>query len=284
MAASDQPTNVVALPTFAAPIGVFPVVGVVGAAGSRLALEKFFRTLPTDAGMAFIVVARLAAKEQRSLVAALQARTDLPVLTASDGLLLQSDQIYLVPSGMQPTLHAGRLHLEAVANSPERRRFDPFLVSLAAEQGANAVALLLSGDGEDGVAGLQAVKAQGGLVLVQEPQEAAHPALPRRGAATGLADCVDKVTELAQWLVQRRGDLANQPAPQQQDEQFLQNLRRRHLPQSAVTGQPLHPARRRSLQPHRRRHWSPLCPYHPPATPQGSGGAGGARQERQRSH
>ncbi|MCE7984971.1 MAG: PAS domain S-box protein [Caldilinea sp. CFX5] len=247
--ASSRPTGALDLSSTTPLSGAFPVVGVVGAAGSRLALEKFFRTLPTDAGMAFIVVTRLAAKEQRLLSAALQARTDLPVSVATDGVLLQSDQIYLVPSGVQPTVAQGRLHLQPIANTPAHRRFDPFLTSLAEEQGANAVALLLSGAGEDGLAGLQAIKAQGGLVLVQEPNEAAHPALPRRGAATGIADCVGKAAELAQWLVQSRGDLANQPLPEQnQDEHFLQTLPALLAQIAGQTGHDLSHYKRSTLQ------------------------------------
>jgi PAS domain S-box-containing protein len=224
-AAPSQPASGVAIPTLVTINGALPVVGAIGAAGSRLALEKFFRTLPTDTGMAFIVVTRLAAKEQRLLATALQARRDLPVVTATDDLLLQSDQVYLVPSALQPTVEQGHLRLAPLADTPAHLRFDHFLTSLAEDQGANAVALLLSGAGEDGIAGLQAVKAHGGLVMVQAPNEAAHPALPRRGVAIEVADCVDKVAELAQWLVQSRGDLANLPANDlSQDEQFLQTL------------------------------------------------------------
>jgi two-component system CheB/CheR fusion protein len=225
LAAPSQPTGALDLPTTTPMTGVFPVVGLVGAAGSRLALEKFFRTLPTDTGMTFVVVTRLAAKEQRLLLTALQARTDLPVLVATEGVLLENDQVYLVPSGLQPTVEQGRLHLQPIAAPAAHRRFDSFLISLAVEQGANAVALLLSGAGEDGIAGLQAIKTHGGLVAVQDPNEAAHPALPRRGVATGLADCVDKAGEVAQWLVQTRGDLANlSPSPLHQDDEFLQSL------------------------------------------------------------
>lgn len=201
-ASSPAPTvTVAALP--------FPLVGLVGGAGSRQALEAFFRNLPADCGIAFVVVTRLAAKEHQHVVEAINARTNMPVVTAADGAAVQIDQIYLAPPGVQLTIEQGvfRLHNFTRERAQGHRCLDPFLTSLAQAQGENAVAILLSGTGEDGVAGLQQVKAHGGLVLVQEPNEAAHPALPRRALA-GAVDFSGGAGELARYLVQVKGDLA----------------------------------------------------------------------------
>jgi len=209
----------------AAVTGSFPIVGIIGAAGSRQALEKFFRSLPTDTGMAFLVVTRLSAKEQRLLATALEARTDLPVQIVTTNTVLQIDQVYLAPPSVQLTVEQGQVKLQSTSRATALPRLDTFLSSLATDQGANGIAILLSGVGEDGITGLQQVKAQGGLVLVQDPEEAAHPALPRRATAAGVADYVGKAGELAQWLIQRKGDLATiQPPPEQGDERFHQQL------------------------------------------------------------
>ncbi len=187
----------------------FPVVGVVGGTGSRQALETFFRHLPDDSGIAFIIVTRLAAKQQLQLRAALTARTNMAVVVATDGVALQADQIYLAPPTLQITVNNGQLQLQNRAPSALRHLLNPFLRSLAADQGENAVAILLSGTGEDGVEGMCAIKSSEGLTLVQEPDEAAQGALLRRFIVTGDADLIAPLSELARQLVQRKGDLAH---------------------------------------------------------------------------
>jgi len=189
----------------------FPTVGLVGAAGSRQALESFFRTLPDDSGMAFVVVTRLAAKHNQQLSAALEARTDMPVMIAADGAPIQADHVYIAPPGVELTLEQGQFRLQNLDRTAAQGPLDTFLTALATDQGDNAVAVLLSGMGEDGIAGLQQIKAQGGMILVQDPNDAAHAALPRRGVALEGVARIGTASELAQYLVQSKGDLANLP-------------------------------------------------------------------------
>ena len=191
----------------------FPVIGLVGSAGSRQALETFFRNMPNDTGMAFIVVTRLAGRHLNALPAEISARTDMPVLTAADGATLQPDHIYLAPHGVHLTLTGGMLRLQNPDHTAATSLLDTFLFSLAADQGKNAVAVVLSGTGKDTVAALQSIKAQAGLILVQDPEQAAHPALPRRAIATRVADLVAAIPEIALHLVHARGDLAEVQAP-----------------------------------------------------------------------
>lgn len=220
----SQPTIDATIATYATTVLPFPVIGIVGAAGSRQALETFFRNLPDDAGMAFVVVTRLPAKHNRQLATAIEARTDMPVVTAADGAVIQVDHVYIAPAGIQLTVEEGRFRLQNPNRSAPQTPLDLFLTSLANEHHENAVAILFSGTGEDGILGLQQVKAQNGLSLVQEPDDAAHPALPRRAVAAALADIVGKAGELAQRLVQMRGDLAQSSLAvnQEQEESFSQ--------------------------------------------------------------
>lgn len=186
----------------------FPVVGVAGNTGSRQALEILFRNLPDDSGLAFVVVARIATKQQTKLRAAIEARTNMPVLAAADGVSLLADHVYLAPPGVELTVHNGQLRLQSANRAALRTLLNTFLTSLATDQGSNAVGILLSGTGEDGVEGMMAIKAHGGLTLVQNPDEAAHGALLRRFIATGSAEIVASTGELVQRLVQAKGDLA----------------------------------------------------------------------------
>jgi len=194
--------------TAAGPVLPFPVVGIAGGAGSRQALELLFRNLPDDSGLAFVVVSRIATKQQTQLRAAIEARTNMPVVAAADGVHLQADHVYLAPPGIQVTVSAGYLRLHNASRSTLRTLLNTFFSSLATDQGSNAVGILLSGTGEDGVAGMATLKAHGGLTLAQDPDEAAHGALLRRLIATGAVERVANTGELVQHLVQTKGDLA----------------------------------------------------------------------------
>jgi two-component system, chemotaxis family, CheB/CheR fusion protein len=72
---------------------------------------------------------------------------------------------------------------------------------LAEECGERAICAILSGTGTDGSIGLKAVKEKGGLVIVQDPQEAAFDGMPRSAIGTGGADLVLPVAQIPQALV-----------------------------------------------------------------------------------
>ncbi|MEZ4728121.1 MAG: chemotaxis protein CheB [Caldilineaceae bacterium] len=104
----------------------FPVIGLVGAAGSRQALESFFRNLPDDSGMAFVVVTRLTAKHNQQLAAAIAARTDMPVTIAADGAAVQADHVYIAPPGVQLTLEQGAFACKTLTGMAAQDRWIPF--------------------------------------------------------------------------------------------------------------------------------------------------------------
>ena len=79
--------------------------------------------------------------------------------------------------------------------------FDFFLRSLAEECGERAICAILSGSGTDGSLGLKAVKEKGGLVIVQDPEEAAFDGMPRSAIMSGSADLVLAVAKIPQALV-----------------------------------------------------------------------------------
>lgn len=192
------------------------LVGIVGTAGSRQALDLLFRNLPDDSGMAFIVVVQMAARQISQLPALLQKRTNMPVVVAADGVSLQSDHVYVAPAGLQLLLDENGLRLQHATQVTTAQTMDDaalgpldsFLHSLATTCQAEAVAILLSGTGTDGIVGLKKLQQVGGLTMVQDPEEAAHAALPRRAINAGVAAVVATAGELARQLVQQRGILA----------------------------------------------------------------------------
>ena len=93
----------------------------------------------------------------------------------------------------------------------QRAPIDLFFRSLAAQHGDD-FAIVLSGAGSDGSVGIKAVKEAGGIILVQDPDEAEYGSMPRSAVATGLADFVLPVREIAARLPELIRNRRNPPS------------------------------------------------------------------------
>ncbi|MGB7933744.1 MAG: chemotaxis protein CheB [Gammaproteobacteria bacterium] len=170
---------------------ILPVVGLVASAGGMDAYKAFLGTMPANNGMAFVLIPHLDPRHE-SLMAPLLARhTEMRIMEARDQQPLQPDHIYVIPPNRHLTLRAGVIQL---SHPPEKVggeiAIDPFLFSLADDQQERAICVILSGTGNHGTLGLKAVKAGGGMVMVQEPSTAEYDRMPRSAIDTGLADYV----------------------------------------------------------------------------------------------
>ena len=180
----------------------FPVVGLGASAGGLDAFRKFFDALPANCGMAFVLIQHLDPKHQSMMVDLLTGHTPMKVLQATDGMQLERDHVYLIPPGAYLAIEDGTLRLsKPLERHGARMPFDFFLRSLAEECGERAICAILSGTGTDGSLGLKAVKEKGGLVIVQDPEEAAFDGMPRSAIMSGGADLVLTVAKIPQALV-----------------------------------------------------------------------------------
>jgi two-component system CheB/CheR fusion protein len=181
----------------AEPNPAFPIVGIGASAGGLEALESFFHHLPDKSGLAFVVVQHLDPNYKGMLVELLARATPMKVLQAKDRLRVESGRVYVIPPNKDLSILHGVLHLlEPVATRGLRLPIDFFLRSLAADQGAGSVGVILSGMGSDGTLGLAAIKEKGGAVFVQTPASAKFDSMPRSAIDAGLADVVAPVEEL----------------------------------------------------------------------------------------
>ena len=169
----------------------FPVVALGASAGGLDTFKKFFDALPANCGMAFVLIQHLDPKHQSMMVDLLTGHTPMKVLQATDGMQLERDHVYLIPPGTYLAIADGTLRLsKPLERHGARMPFDFFLRSLAEECGERAICAVLSGTGTDGSLGLKAVKEKGGLVIVQDPEEAAFDGMPRSAIMSGGADLV----------------------------------------------------------------------------------------------
>ena len=176
--------------------GHFPVVGLGASAGGIDALKAFFSAPSGFKWMAYIIVVHLPFDQPSLLAQLLQKITPTPVSTIKDGQSIQPGHIYVNPPGKEILLYKGCMYLLDLAPKDVIRPIDLFLKSLAQDLGRHAVAIILSGTGTDGTLGVKAVKANGGLVLVQSEESAAYDGMPRSAINTGLVDLVRSPEEM----------------------------------------------------------------------------------------
>ncbi|NNJ24339.1 Chemotaxis response regulator protein-glutamate methylesterase [Planctomycetes bacterium LzC2] len=167
------------------------MVGIGASAGGLEALERVFRAMPADTGMAFVIVQHLA-MEHRSMMPELAAKwTAMPVRQAEDRIALRGDHIYLLPPGKEMILSENRLLL--TDRDPDQTLslpIDRFFASLARDRGRHAIAVVLSGTGSDGSRGLVRVRDAGGLVIAQTADTAEFDGMPRSALDTGAVHVV----------------------------------------------------------------------------------------------
>jgi two-component system, chemotaxis family, CheB/CheR fusion protein len=169
----------------------FPIVGIGASAGGLAAFEKFFTALLPDTGMAFVVVQHLSPPHKSILPEILQRFTTMPVTQVTEGIAVRPNGVYVIPPGSDLALKNGHLTLlRPEAARGYRLPIDFFFRSLAQDQGARAIGVVLSGTGSDGSLGLKTIKAEGGLTIAQEPETAEYADMPQNAIATKEVDFI----------------------------------------------------------------------------------------------
>lgn len=169
----------------------FLVVGVGASAGGLEAFTQLLGALPAKPGMAFILVQHLDPQHDSMLTSILSKAIKIPIREAQDGMAVQRDCVYVIPPNHNMAIRRGKLRLTPRVHSDHPYLpVDFFLSSLADDQKANAVGVILSGNGSDGVAGLAAVKAGGGVTFAQDEKSARFSGMPHSAIASGNVDFI----------------------------------------------------------------------------------------------
>ncbi|SMP51144.1 chemotaxis protein CheB [Anoxynatronum buryatiense] len=171
----------------------FPIVGIGASAGGLAAFEAFFSGIPADKqpDMAFVLVQHLAPDHKSLLADLIRRLTDMhmKVYEVEDGMVVLPNCVYIIPPNYNLSLSQGALQLEKpTAPRGQRLPIDFFFRSLAQDQHERAICIVLSGTGSDGTLGVRAVKEEGGMVMVQDPDSSDYDGMPRSVIATNLAD------------------------------------------------------------------------------------------------
>jgi len=178
------------------------VVGMGGSAGSLEAFEQFFRNMPADTGMAFVLVTHLDPTHKGLMPELLGRITSMKVVQAKDGTRVQPNCVYVIPPNKDMSIMHGALQLlEPSMPRGFRTPIDFFFRHLADDQKEKSIAIILSGMGSDGSLGLKAIKERMGMVMVQEPSSAKYNGMPYSAINTELADFIAPVQDLPEKLL-----------------------------------------------------------------------------------
>jgi two-component system chemotaxis response regulator CheB len=183
----------------------------VGASSGGIdALKVIVGGLPADLPAAVLVVVHISPDSPRLLADILNRAGPLPCQYAQDQDVIHRGHIYLAPPNYHLLVEPARLR---VVQGPKENRarpaVDPLFRSAAAVYGPQTVGVILSGDLNDGTAGLMAVKRVRGIAIIQDPTDALYPSMPRSALRAVEVDYVVPLAEMASILRQ----VIHQPVP-----------------------------------------------------------------------
>ena len=147
--------------------------------------------MPAESGMAFVLVQHLDPTHESLAAEVIGRYTAMPVVQVGGETSVKANHVYVIPPGKYLSIGRGSLQLiPPVEPGGIRMSIDLFLRTLAADAGERAIGIVLSGTGTDGTLGLQAIKAAGGMSIVQDPATAQYDGMPSSAIAAGAVDQV----------------------------------------------------------------------------------------------
>jgi two-component system CheB/CheR fusion protein len=178
------------------------MIAIGASAGGLEALEKFFDFVPDDSGFVWVVIQHLDPNFRSVMDELLGRHSRLRIRKVEDGMPIEPNVIYLNPARHDMSIDGGVFRVRPSEKTGGLNLpINSFLESAAAQFGAKAVGVILSGTGSDGTKGCEAIKAAGGLVFVQEPSSAKFDSMPASVIARELADGVDSPENLPAMIL-----------------------------------------------------------------------------------
>jgi two-component system, chemotaxis family, protein-glutamate methylesterase/glutaminase len=181
----------------------FDVVAIGASAGGLKAIGHVLSGLSNEFKAGIVVVQHLDRHHRSMMADILSRRTTLLVKQADEGDVLRPGRVFIAPpdrhllvnsDGTMSLTHTELVHFL-------RPSADLLFESVAASYRDRAIAVVLTGSGNDGAMGIQAIKKMGGKVIVQDDETSEHFGMPDAAIRTGCADFVLPLSEIASALV-----------------------------------------------------------------------------------
>lgn len=198
-----------------------PAVVLACSSGGLDALSTVLGMLPADPGFGLVVVKHVSPSVPTMLPSLLRTRSALSVRAAADGDRIAPGTVLVAPTGHHALItQERRLTLVPCGPVPPYRpSADLLLTTLAVAYGDLAIAVILTGRGNDGATGASVVHHFGGTVIVATPESSAEPAMPQATIDRGVADHVTAVDGIADLLVRLARSRTDQSAIRNRDRQ-----------------------------------------------------------------
>jgi two-component system chemotaxis response regulator CheB len=179
------------------PESVRRIVVVGASAGGVEALRVFVAALPADLPAAVVVVLHIPPDAPSALAAILGRAGPLPARSVVHGDRLTAGTVYVAPADHHVLVVDGHLHLSrGPRENGHRPALDPLFRSAAVEFGPFTIGVVLSGNRDDGAAGLAVIARQGGATFVQDPAEALYAGMPHNAVTAVPSSRVHRIDEL----------------------------------------------------------------------------------------
>ncbi|MGB0661907.1 MAG: chemotaxis protein CheB [Mangrovicoccus sp.] len=192
--------DIAATPRNATPI----IVGIVASAGGLEAMSLFCSKLAPDHNCSFVLAQHVSPKHKSMLTNILSRETRLRVEEIYQNTRPQPDTIYVTPPGSDVEVQGNMILLSPPmrAEGKPKPSGDRLLASLAKDQGARAVGVILSGTGSDGSQGIQAIREAGGITIAQSPESCKYDSMPITAIRTSSIDLVLNPEEIGTNIAQ----------------------------------------------------------------------------------
>jgi chemotaxis response regulator CheB len=181
----------------------FHIVGIGASAGGQEAMQIFFENLPEQPNAAFVIVTHLQRDYVSKLDVIVSKFTTLPVVRIKQNQLIRNNHIYVMPENQTLEIRNGACilrtrHADAVIN----KAIDIFFNSLAEDRGSMAIAIVMSGAGNDGSVGVKKIQKCGGVVFTQNAGSAKFSQMPVAAAKADNPEVIGSPKVLAKKVVE----------------------------------------------------------------------------------
>ena len=179
----------------------FPVVCVGGSAGGLDAYIRLLQNLPSDMGVAIVIVNHITSMPTH-LHEVLPRFTTMPVDLITERLQIEPNRIFIIPENRDLHVLNGEFNLKPISKPrgwPDV--ITVFLRSLTRHWDGKLIAVIVSGYDGDGAAALCGIKEIGGITIAQQLSTASQPDMPESAIASGCIDFVLSPEEIAQQIV-----------------------------------------------------------------------------------
>ena len=179
----------------------FPIVCVGGSAGALDAYIRLLRNLPSDMGVAIVIVNHITIMPTQ-LHEVLPRFTSMPVELITERLLIEPNHVFIIPSNRDLHVEDGEFRLKSISKPrgwPDV--ITVFLRSLTEYWDGKLVAVIVSGYDGDGAAALCGIREVGGITIAQKLSTATQPDMPESAIASGCIDFVLSPEDIAKEIV-----------------------------------------------------------------------------------